>query len=331
MHTFSHIDTSGVLDMKFNPQCVGKDHVLAIALSDGYLSLQPLDIYSDAEHMWGSDERILVVDESTICLSVDWSNQMIADSDPLVAVSLSNGQMSICGHRDGSLEVLQKWNAHTLPYTTIPAEVWITSFDPQDKNTVFSGGDDGIMKLWDLRLQGTSSRPVATCSEFEAGVTSMCWNKGDPSYITVGSYDGHVRLFDKRNIGHAVSDYDVQNNAGIWRIKYKHNTNYYVDGAASATSGTKNELLLAAMRAGFIVMNYDADRRFNERVVYLEQGTESLAYGVDYVYKKGSDVDRLEGYVGSCSFYNHLMHVWSYDYHSCSVCLSTVLFAQHCQ
>ena len=142
----------------------------------------------------------------------------------------------------------------------------------------------------------------------------MCWNKYDADYITVGSYDGHVRLFDKRNIAHAVSDYDVQNNAGIWRIKYKHNTNYYLNAGKEAPTNTRNELLLAAMRAGFIVMDYDEKHALKERVVYLEQGTESLNYGVDYIYKKGADLEKKEGFVGSCSFYNHLMHVWSFDY-----------------
>ena len=298
--------------MKFNPERMGDNHLLAIVLSDGYLSLRPLSLSANEESMWGQAERLLVEDENTICLSVDWSNQMIADPNPQIAVSLSNGKMSVCGYREGSLEVLHKWNAHTLPYTTIPAEVWITSFDPQDKNVVFSGGDDGILKQWDLRLQST--KPVMACSEFEAGVTSMCWNKYDADYMTVGSYDGHVRLFDKRNITHAVSDYDVQNNAGIWRIKYKHNTNYYLNAGREAPTQTRNELLLAAMRAGFIVMDYDEKRAFKERVVYLEQGTESLNYGVDYIYKKGADLEKKAGFVGSCSFYNHLMHVWSFDY-----------------
>ena len=61
-------------------------------------------------------------------------------------------------------------------------------------------------------------------------------------------------------------------------------------------------------------MDYDENRQISAKVRYLEQGTESLAYGVDYINKKGCDLGKREGFVGSCSFYNHLMHVWEYSY-----------------
>lgn len=311
MKTFASIDTSGVLDMKFNPEEIGDQHTLALALSDGYLSLRTLDC---KECSWKKENSILVEDESTICLSVDWNNQMISNSNPQLAVSLSNGQMSICSLDDGSLGVKEKWNAHTL-FGGEPAEVWITSFDPQDSNVVYSGGDDCIMKQWDLRLVGSYSSPVAVCRQFDAGVTSMCWNKMDPQYLTVGSYDGHIRVFDKRQIRSPVSDFDVENNAGIWRIKYKQNSNYYLHEEKRAVPHC-NEMLVAAMRAGFVVLDYDESRTISSKVTYLEQGTESLAYGVDYVSMK----ENCSGCVASCSFYNHLMHVWKYDYSLLIVC-----------
>lgn len=318
MNTYDSVDTSGVLDMKFNPEECGSSHTLAVALSDGYLSLLNVDYTEGFNNVWKQNERILVEDESTICLSVDWSNQMISNPNPLIAVSLSNGKMATCIKEEDSLIVKDKWNAHSL-MPGVPAEVWITSFDPQDSNVLFSGGDDGIMKQWDLRMISSYVAPVAVCKEFQAGVTSMCWNKQDANYITVGSYDGHVRLFDKRQIQHSVSDYDVGNNAGIWRIKYKHNPNYYRT-PIDITSPTKNEMVIAAMRAGFVVLNYDEQHVISLKNTYLEQGTESLPYGVDYIYKKGHDINQYDGYVGSCSFYNHLMHVWKYEYSPYFVC-----------
>ena len=66
------------------------------------------------------------------------------------------------------------------------------------------------------------------------------------------------------------------------------------------------------MRAGFIVMS-SAE---TEEVKYLKQGGESLAYGVDYVYVTEDEVKN--GVAASCSFYNHLMNVWEYQY--CCVC-----------
>ena len=311
------MDVPGILDMKFNPELVGNHHVLAAALSDGTLTMLPLDLSDLTVNVWKNSERLLIDSESTICLSVDWSNQMNPDPNPLIAVSLSNGEMSVCGHRDGSLCTLHKWKAHTLPYVNTPAEVWITSFDPNDNNCVFSGGDDGLLKQWDLRMVNEFASPVSVNRDAEAGVTSMCWNKYRSEYMTVGSYDGHVRLYDKRAMRHAVQDMDVENNAGIWRIKYKHNCNYYLDRANGThwnNTSTQNELLLAAMRAGFLVVDLDDinGSGFTKKVEYLKQGGEALAYGVDYIYVDAED--KKEGFVGSCSFYNHLMHVWDYHY-----------------
>ena len=301
--------------MKLNPQEQGEKHTVAVALSDGYLTLIPFDYSNGFKDIWKESEHILVDSESTICLSVDWSNQMIPNPNPLIAVSLSNGQLAICSEEEGQLTIQHKWNAHSL-MPGIPAEVWITSFDPSDANCLYSGGDDGSMKLWDLRLVDSYTSPVAICKQFEAGVTSMCWNKYDPSYITVGSYDGHIRIFDKRQIQKPVSDYDVQNNAGIWRIKYKHNGNYYLNSIKECDFATKNEMLIAGMRAGFIVLDYDDHHQIQQKVTYLEQGTESLPYGVDYVHCE-ADNSSPSGVVGSCSFYNHLLHVWDYDYSLC--------------
>lgn len=311
------MDVPGVLDMKFNPEMTGQHHTLAVALSDGTLTMLPLDLSDLGSNVWKEGERLLIDRESTICLSVDWSNQMIADPDPMIAVSLSNGEMAVCGNRDGALSTLHKWKAHTLPYVNTPAEVWITSFDPNDNNCVFSGGDDGLLKQWDLRMVDDYAHPVCINRDAEAGVTSMCWNKYRSDYITVGSYDGHVRLYDKRAMKHCVQDLDVENNAGIWRIKYKRNCNYYYDRAHGIhweNSSTQHEMLLAAMRAGFLVVDSnDAEGNgFVKKVEYLKQGGEALAYGVDYIYVNSDDAK--EGFAGSCSFYNHLMHVWDYQY-----------------
>ena len=300
--------------MKFNPQCVGQKHTLALALSDGYLSLLPLDLSNPSDTVWGREERLLINDPSTICLSVDWSNQLNPSDTPLLAVSLSNGEVALCAVTNSGLQLQSKWFGHTLPYTTVPAEVWIASFDPSNSHLVFSGGDDGLLKQWDSRVFPASNTPVSITAGFEAGVTSICWNKHDAEYLTVGSYDGHIRMFDRRQMKRAVSDFDVENNAGIWRIKYKHNANFYLGENEQGNETTKNEFLVAAMRAGFCVMQYDENRQISAKVRYLEQGTESLAYGVDYINKKGCDLGKREGFVGSCSFYNHLMHVWDYSY-----------------
>ena len=73
------MDVPGILDMKFNPELVGNHHVLAAALSDGTLTMLPLDLSDLTVNVWKNNERLLIDSESTICLSVDWSNQMNPD------------------------------------------------------------------------------------------------------------------------------------------------------------------------------------------------------------------------------------------------------------
>ena len=73
----------------------------------------------------------------------------------------------------------------------------------------------------------------------------------------------------------------------------------------------KNDLLVACMHDGFKVIRFEEE----ESMISSKCGTilthfeehESLAYGVDWSFSPSRG---LESVVGSCSFYDHLLHVW---------------------
>lgn len=106
-------------------------------------------------------ERIQVDDPKTLCLSLDWSNPPPAasfvpsslaplvliscplPSDDSIVVSLSTGSIALL-QGEASLSVTSTWKAHMY-------EAWIAAFDAWNDQTVWTGGDDCVLKGWDLR------------------------------------------------------------------------------------------------------------------------------------------------------------------------------------
>jgi hypothetical protein len=56
--------------------------------------------------------------------------------------TLSTGDVAIANVEKRSTKVLQTWKAHDL-------EAWCGAW--KDPNVVLTGGDDALLKLWDLR------------------------------------------------------------------------------------------------------------------------------------------------------------------------------------
>lgn len=113
------------------------------------------------------------------------------------------------------------------------------------------------------------------------------------------SYDNKVRLFDVRRPQTAVEVADVGGSA--WRVKWH------------PSAARKQDLLVACMHDGFKVIRFgihSGDDVFGEsRFLKENKSHESLAYGVDWSY--ASPLSNGETLVGSCSFYDHKLSIWS--------------------
>lgn len=129
-----------------------------------------------------------------LCLSLSWDalsaykqTKSAARSDLSRIVSTySNGTMAIHEVALGSGERMQlmkrdSWEAHYM--FTSPAEVWSACFAGRD--VVLSGGDEGKLKVWDIRA---TMRPMQVLGEpFEAGVTCLSAHPAQENIVAVGS------------------------------------------------------------------------------------------------------------------------------------------------
>lgn len=92
---------------------------------------------------------------------------------------------------------------HTSPYTDEPCEVWTTVW--LDPNCILSGGEDNLLKLWDLRSD--TKQPVNVNKTHKCGVISLHRESSD--YIISGAYDDHLRRIDLRNFVQCILDKKV--------------------------------------------------------------------------------------------------------------------------
>lgn len=180
---------------------------------------------------------------------------------------------------------MNEWRGHDLFGSDI--EVWIAAFNYYDTNVVFSGGDDGILKGWDVR---SASRMFQNRNCHEMGICSIMFNPHKEFCAATGSYDEQVQIWDTRNMVQPVLKYGT--GGGVWRIKW-HPT-------------MDNVVVTANMRGGFQVLRMMHWETIEQKFKYEQH--ESLAYGVDWLYgmKSGHTI-------GTASFYDHACHVWQLE------------------
>ena len=130
-----------------------------------------------------------------------------------ITVSTQQGSVIVyqLNNQNEFSEILHINNAHVMLGECMP--VWITCFDPHSKNTLVTGGDDCMMKLWDLR-QG--DQPTHNNKVHNAGVTSAQWHPVDEHVFASGSYDENLRVWDHRAMRSPISEIHVGNG---WKSK----------------------------------------------------------------------------------------------------------------
>jgi len=279
-------DLPAVLDMKWCHRSPSVTPILGIADSEGNITL----------HEWKTTERVLTplsatkcASPDTLCLSMDWSNRRTPGSDlGSLIVSLSNGSLCLLRSHDAhSLSICNSWHAHDH-------EPWVAAWNYWNPNVVYSGGDDLKMKSWDIR-QGCL-QPLFINHRFDGGITSIQSNPHTEHLIAVGSYDNTVKLFDTRNPLIPLVAMDV--GGGAWRVKWH------------PSPARRNDLLVACMHDGFKIVRYMFDRPESPCGEILKRfdAHKSLAYGADWSFSADQEDKTL---IGSCSFYDHKLHLWS--------------------
>jgi len=84
--------------------------------------------------------------------------------------------------------MLTQGNAHF-------SDINVIDWNPSDP-FIISGGDDGLVKVWDLRNFGGISDPVASFKHHTAPVTSLEWHKDDSTVFASSGADDQIVLWD---------------------------------------------------------------------------------------------------------------------------------------
>ena len=280
-----HQPTDGILDLKWIPDGSGQA-LLSTVSAVGQLSLYSLEDFSKPIVCEN------VTNDQTIALSHSWLHR----TNNYAVISDQQGHLSIC-ELDASqgLRFSQSWPAHEY-------ECWTCAWDQADSNIVYSGADDTLMKLWDIR---DCQQPVHVNRKHTMGVCSIVSSEETPNEFLTGSFDEYLRQWDKRQLNAPLNE--VKLGGGVWKIR-PFGTN-------------KDRLLCACMQNGFVIVDLKTS---TVQCHYQQHG--SLAYGCDW---QGVDSvhrlsDMMDGcmneetaetpsanVIASCSFYDKTVHIWT--------------------
>ena len=258
------IDANAILDMKWSHYSLQNKPVLVQVTAQGETFLTLLD--EDGLLQNEAVAQNLVQD--SLVLSVDFQNRVKESFGHNIVISCSNGQVKYLRMCPDGLKESWSVDAHGF-------EAWTSQFNYYDSNIVYSGGDDSLFRIWDVR-----SLSCITNKSHQAGVTAISHHPRQEFVLATGSYNESIRIWDTRTMKSPLKEQTT--GGGVWRIKWH----------------PEQDLMLAAcMYNGFHVFDQDLN------LIQSNNNHESIAYGADWSYK---DL----GLIGTCSFYDHLFTLW---------------------
>jgi WD40 repeat protein len=143
------------------------------------------------------DGQIAFFNAQTRQLTTDkpFTSQMVTDAklgttNQRVAFTDEAGALRVYD-RSNSAVIFDRTNAHSM--CGQPVNAWSCEF--LNDNLVASGGDDNLLKIWDLRDGG--QRPIQLNKSHSGGVVRLIKLN---EQLCTGSYDEKLRFFDLRSL-----------------------------------------------------------------------------------------------------------------------------------
>lgn len=284
----------GVLDMKIHQY--GAIRILGCVLSNGMVQIYKISDNSTALSYIDSME-----DQSEgLFLSLSWC---AVGSISQLLVSTQSGSI-ICYQFDGNkiVESNKFSSVHSKFGESLPC--WIVANDIHSNGHRFiSGGDDCMMRLWDLRSDSHS--PIFKDSKtHQAGVTSAQWHHIHQDLFVTGSYDEFVRLWDIKMMKKPILE--IPSNGGVWRSKWMLTDKSHEDNM------TLGWLMCSSMQVGSGIYALHDDKYQTYTNFFNGDKDKHLAYGIDVLYstKTNYEANGFNFILASCSFYENRIDIW---------------------
>lgn len=292
--------TGAVFDLKW---CQTPTPSMLIARADGYLSL----------HSAPCDTTTTTTGLPTELVSPCATAECNPGEGPVTYVANVPGDRALCCHGGGRCSL---WDLNTLSagptrsWTGHEYETWVaaasaaaataTGDNAAFSETVWTGGDDGYIRGWDLR---TDCNSALFEKRRDMGITAISFHPVRP-VVAVGSYDESLTLWDARFPRRPLftADSAATEGGGVWRLKWH--------------GRSQDTLLAACMHAGYRVFELGAGPALEWTRTY-HGPHKSLAYGADWAPAAAttskSDGDGSAQFLAAtCSFYDNTLSFWSF-------------------
>ncbi|CAD8116234.1 unnamed protein product [Paramecium sonneborni] len=158
---------------------------------------------------WKGDVWIIDIKDDKFKLNNQQSFEECFKNIKLLYLDCDYQQNLLLGGDNGEV-ILQKEGQIIYQQKCHEYSVWCTLLDNTNQDLFYSGSDDACLNYYDARI-GILRKDKKSHSQ---GITYLL-NDGQYNLIT-GSFDGYIRIFDKRQPNIAMEEYKRE--GGIWRI-----------------------------------------------------------------------------------------------------------------
>ncbi|KRX74353.1 Diphthamide biosynthesis protein 7, partial [Trichinella sp. T6] len=239
---------------------VGDDRILT-ANSDGSLRLAA-QTHTDVWHWFSS-----VPLSSCTILSV------LSRNETNFVASDAGGYVHIVSLDEADFQLEKSWLAHKHSgYFKSACEVWSLAKDPNSYHILYTGGEDGLLKLWDCRIQLLEAELMN--SFHRAGVVCIRPNQQRSHILATSGYDDLLALWDIRNMQQCIDFIDL--NSAAWTIRWDNEND-------------QMRLLCACLSEGVAEISVE-----NESTLKLTRKDQrfgaNLVYGCDWLCAKDNTV-----------------------------------------